>query len=74
MTRRGLLTAAAVVSATVVCLSVVPMQIGALAAVVWLGAVAVAVVLASALAAALDRRDHRAVYSQVLREARKALR
>lgn len=74
MTRRGRLVLSAAALATCVCLSVVPMQIGALAALVWLGAVALAVLLAGALASALDRHDHRAMYSQVLREARKALR
>lgn len=65
---------AAAALATCVCLSVVPMQIGALAAVVWFGAVFVAVILAGALASALDRHDQRAMYSDVLREARRALR
>lgn len=74
MTRRGRLVIAAAALATCVCLSVVPMQIGALAAVVWFGAVLVAVILAGALASALDRHDQRAMYSDVLREARRALR
>lgn len=75
MTRRGLLTAAAIVTATALCLSVLPMRMNGLAAFgIWVGSVAVFILLAGALSAALQRHEHRAMYSQVLREARRVLR
>lgn len=75
MTRRGLFTAAAVVSATLVCLGALPMRMDPLAALgIWAGAVFVAVILAGAAAAAVDRHKHRAMYSRVLKEARRVLR
>lgn len=75
MTRRALLTAAAVIAATVVCLGALPMRTDALPALgIWAGSVVVAVLLGGALSAALERRDHRAIYSAIWREARRALR
>lgn len=75
MTRRGLFTAAAVVTATALCLSALPMRMNALAAFgIWLGSVALSIVIAGALAAAMERHEHRVMYSQVLKEARRVLR
>lgn len=75
MTRRGHLTCAAVITATVLCLGWLPMQMNPFTAIgIWIGSVVAVVMVACGIDEAIHRYDHRAMYSQVLREARKALK
>lgn len=74
MTRRALLVLSAIAGATIVDLATLPMRMSALAVLgAWVASVLLAVVLACAIAAAWDRREYRAAYSEVLHEAKAAL-
>lgn len=75
MTRRARLVLGAIAGATAACLAFLPMRTPALPALgIWVGSVVLGVIAASALSAALDRRDHKAMFPPVWKEAQRVMR